>query len=142
MRERYYPSFLVSDLYDRLIKRDEQHSQSQSSIEEKEEVTRAQIIGGRGARNPFQQRCVLTEVFVFPTWTVSGSGRRGGGGRRRQQRNQRAGELRGHQTPPALRQAGVQAAGAGLHPERTQTRQKGDGAQLKFRISGFFRTAD
>lgn len=39
MRERYYPSFLVSDLYDRLIKRDEQHSQSQSSIEEKEEVT-------------------------------------------------------------------------------------------------------
>lgn len=39
MRERYYPSFLVSDLYDRLIKRDEQHSQSPSSIEEKEEVT-------------------------------------------------------------------------------------------------------
>uniref|UniRef100_A0A672G8W4 Sorting nexin 25 n=1 Tax=Salarias fasciatus TaxID=181472 RepID=A0A672G8W4_SALFA len=27
--QRYYPSFLVSDLYDRLIRRDEQHSQSQ-----------------------------------------------------------------------------------------------------------------
>lgn len=39
MRERYYPSFLVSDLYDRLIKRDEHHSQSQSSMEKKEEVT-------------------------------------------------------------------------------------------------------
>ncbi|XP_069026965.1 sorting nexin-25 isoform X2 [Embiotoca jacksoni] len=37
MRERYYPSFLVSDLYDRLIKRDEQHSQSRCSTEEKEE---------------------------------------------------------------------------------------------------------
>ncbi|KAF7657311.1 hypothetical protein LDENG_00028890 [Lucifuga dentata] len=37
MRERYYPSFLVSNLYDRLIRRDEQHSQSQCSIEEKEE---------------------------------------------------------------------------------------------------------
>ncbi|XP_074503835.1 sorting nexin-25 [Sebastes fasciatus] len=37
MRERYYPSFLVSDHYDRLIRRDEQHSQSQCSTEEKEE---------------------------------------------------------------------------------------------------------
>lgn len=37
MRERYYPSFLVSDLYDRLIRRDEQHGQSQCSTEEKEE---------------------------------------------------------------------------------------------------------
>ncbi|XP_054648308.1 sorting nexin-25 isoform X1 [Dunckerocampus dactyliophorus] len=37
MRERYYPSFLVSDLYERLIRRDEQHSQSQCSTEEKEE---------------------------------------------------------------------------------------------------------
>lgn len=37
MRERYYPSFLVSDHYDRLIRRDEQHSQSQCSAEEKEE---------------------------------------------------------------------------------------------------------
>uniref|UniRef100_A0A667YK55 Sorting nexin 25 n=1 Tax=Myripristis murdjan TaxID=586833 RepID=A0A667YK55_9TELE len=35
MRERYYPSFLVSDLYDRLIRRDEQCSQSQCSTEEK-----------------------------------------------------------------------------------------------------------
>lgn len=40
MRERYYPSFLVSDLYDRLIRRDEQHSQSQCSTEEKEEGVR------------------------------------------------------------------------------------------------------
>ncbi|XP_023279130.1 sorting nexin-25 [Seriola lalandi dorsalis] len=37
MRERYYPSFLVSDLYDRLIRRDETHSQSQCSTEEKDE---------------------------------------------------------------------------------------------------------
>ncbi|KAM9377596.1 sorting nexin-25 isoform 2-T2 [Pholidichthys leucotaenia] len=37
MRERYYPSFLVSDLYDRLIRRDEHHSQSRCSPEEKGE---------------------------------------------------------------------------------------------------------
>uniref|UniRef100_A0A8C5DWV6 Sorting nexin-25 n=1 Tax=Gouania willdenowi TaxID=441366 RepID=A0A8C5DWV6_GOUWI len=37
MRERYYPSFLVSDLYEKLILRDEHHSQSQSNTEEKEE---------------------------------------------------------------------------------------------------------
>lgn len=37
MRERYYPSFLVSDLYDKLIRRDEQHCQSQCSPEEKGE---------------------------------------------------------------------------------------------------------
>ncbi|XP_037531338.1 sorting nexin-25 [Nematolebias whitei] len=37
MRERYYPSFLVSDLYDKLIRRDEAHSQSQYSPEEKGE---------------------------------------------------------------------------------------------------------
>lgn len=37
MRERYYPSFLVSDLYDRLIRRDDQQNQSQCSAEEKEE---------------------------------------------------------------------------------------------------------
>ncbi|CAM9170096.1 unnamed protein product [Lampetra planeri] len=36
MRERYYPSFLVSDLYDRLIRRDELNSQSQCCAEEKE----------------------------------------------------------------------------------------------------------
>lgn len=40
MRERYYPSFLVSDLYDRLIRRDEQHNQSQCSTEEKEDGVR------------------------------------------------------------------------------------------------------
>uniref|UniRef100_A0A672GMF1 Sorting nexin 25 n=1 Tax=Salarias fasciatus TaxID=181472 RepID=A0A672GMF1_SALFA len=43
MRERYYPSFLVSDLYDRLIRRDEQHSQSQCSTEEKEEGVRNEV---------------------------------------------------------------------------------------------------
>uniref|UniRef100_A0A7N8Y354 Sorting nexin 25 n=1 Tax=Mastacembelus armatus TaxID=205130 RepID=A0A7N8Y354_9TELE len=32
MRERYYPSFLVSDLYDRMIRRDEQHTQSQCRV--------------------------------------------------------------------------------------------------------------
>ncbi|XP_015245095.1 PREDICTED: sorting nexin-25 [Cyprinodon variegatus] len=37
MRERYYPSFLVSDLYERLIRRDEPRSQSQCSPEEKGE---------------------------------------------------------------------------------------------------------
>lgn len=37
MKERYYPSFLVSDLYERLIKREEQRSSSQSSIEEKDD---------------------------------------------------------------------------------------------------------
>uniref|UniRef100_A0A672QRS7 Sorting nexin-25-like n=1 Tax=Sinocyclocheilus grahami TaxID=75366 RepID=A0A672QRS7_SINGR len=36
MKERYYPSFLVSDLYERLIKREEQRSSSQSSSEEKD----------------------------------------------------------------------------------------------------------
>ncbi|XP_029703149.1 sorting nexin-25 [Takifugu rubripes] len=36
MRERYYPSFLVSDLYDKLIRRDEQNSQSPCRTEEKE----------------------------------------------------------------------------------------------------------
>ncbi|CAL8301357.1 unnamed protein product [Arctogadus glacialis] len=37
MRERYYPSFLVSDIYDRLIRREEHRSQSESSTEDKEE---------------------------------------------------------------------------------------------------------
>ncbi|KAF7707390.1 sorting nexin-25 isoform X1 [Silurus meridionalis] len=37
MKERYYPSFLVSDLYDRLIKWEEQRSSSQSSSEEKDD---------------------------------------------------------------------------------------------------------
>ncbi|KAL6480323.1 hypothetical protein MHYP_G00113560 [Metynnis hypsauchen] len=36
MKERYYPSFLVSDLYERLMKREEQRSSSQSSSEDKE----------------------------------------------------------------------------------------------------------
>ncbi|XP_077465835.1 sorting nexin-25-like [Stigmatopora argus] len=37
MRDRYYPSFLVSDLYEKVIRRDEQHCQSQSSTEKEEE---------------------------------------------------------------------------------------------------------
>lgn len=37
MKERYYPSFLVSDLYERLIKREEQRSSSQSSSEDKDD---------------------------------------------------------------------------------------------------------
>lgn len=36
MRERYYPSFLVSDLYEKLIRKDEQLGRSQCSTEEKE----------------------------------------------------------------------------------------------------------
>uniref|UniRef100_A0A8C6K840 Sorting nexin 25 n=1 Tax=Nothobranchius furzeri TaxID=105023 RepID=A0A8C6K840_NOTFU len=41
MRERFYPSFLVSDLYDRLIRRDDTQSQSQCSPEENEEGVNA-----------------------------------------------------------------------------------------------------
>ncbi|KAG9272588.1 sorting nexin-25 [Astyanax mexicanus] len=37
MKERYYPSFLVSDLYERLMKREEQRSSSQSSSEDKDD---------------------------------------------------------------------------------------------------------
>ena len=37
MKERYYPSFLVSDLYERLIRREEQRNSSQSSSEDKDE---------------------------------------------------------------------------------------------------------
>uniref|UniRef100_A0AAV2MGU1 PX domain-containing protein n=1 Tax=Knipowitschia caucasica TaxID=637954 RepID=A0AAV2MGU1_KNICA len=37
MRERFYPSFLVSDLYDRLIRRDDPQNPSQGSSEEREE---------------------------------------------------------------------------------------------------------
>ncbi|XP_072296149.1 sorting nexin-25 [Eucyclogobius newberryi] len=37
MRERYYPSFLVSDLYDKLIRRDDQQNLSQCSNEKEEE---------------------------------------------------------------------------------------------------------
>lgn len=58
MRERYYPSFLVSDLYDRLIKRDEQHSQSQSSIEEKEEcqgLDAGEVVGDEGSKGINEQ---------------------------------------------------------------------------------------
>lgn len=53
MRERYYPSFLVSDLYDKLIRRDEQHSQSQCSTEEKEE----------GVRNTKRFFCIIPNIL-------------------------------------------------------------------------------
>uniref|UniRef100_A0A8C9YYW8 Sorting nexin 25 n=1 Tax=Sander lucioperca TaxID=283035 RepID=A0A8C9YYW8_SANLU len=54
MRERYYPSFLVSDHYDRLIRRDEQHSQSQCSTEEKEEGVRHEV-GDEGSKGINEQ---------------------------------------------------------------------------------------
>ncbi|XP_023670504.1 sorting nexin-25 [Paramormyrops kingsleyae] len=41
MKERYYPSFLVSDLYERLVKREEQYSNSHSSGEDKDEMCQA-----------------------------------------------------------------------------------------------------
>ncbi|XP_062249653.1 sorting nexin-25 [Platichthys flesus] len=59
MRERYYPSFLVSDLYERLIKRDEQHSQSQCSTEEKDEVCQGldevEEVGDEGSKGINEQ---------------------------------------------------------------------------------------
>ncbi|KAL4618248.1 sorting nexin-25-like, partial [Arapaima gigas] len=41
MKERYYPSFLVSDLYERLVKREEERSSSQFSGEDKDEMCQA-----------------------------------------------------------------------------------------------------
>ncbi|KAK1175923.1 sorting nexin-25-like [Acipenser oxyrinchus oxyrinchus] len=41
MKDMYYPSFLVSDMYDRLIKKEEQRSNSQSSSEDKDETCHA-----------------------------------------------------------------------------------------------------
>ncbi|XP_041799843.1 sorting nexin-25 [Chelmon rostratus] len=59
MRERYYPSFLVSDLYDRLIRRDEQHNQSQCSTEEKEEgcqgLDAGEEVGDEGSKGINEQ---------------------------------------------------------------------------------------
>ncbi|KAE8286289.1 Sorting nexin-25 [Larimichthys crocea] len=59
MRERYYPSFLVSDLYDKLIRRDEQHSQSQCSTEEKEEgcqgLDAGEAVGDEGSKGINEQ---------------------------------------------------------------------------------------
>ncbi|XP_076877436.1 sorting nexin-25 [Brachyhypopomus gauderio] len=48
MKERYYPSFLVSDLYERLMKREEQRSGSQSSSEDKDDGCQS-IDGGEEA---------------------------------------------------------------------------------------------
>lgn len=59
MRERYYPSFLVSDLYDRLIRRDDQHSQSRCSTEEKEEgcqgLDAGEEVGDEGSKGINEQ---------------------------------------------------------------------------------------
>ncbi|RXM30821.1 Sorting nexin-25 [Acipenser ruthenus] len=41
MKDKYYPSFLVSDMYERLIKKEEQRSNSQSSSEDKDETSHA-----------------------------------------------------------------------------------------------------
>ncbi|KAJ8335900.1 hypothetical protein SKAU_G00392420 [Synaphobranchus kaupii] len=41
MKERYYPSFLVSDLYDRLMKREEQRCNSKTRGEDKDEMCQA-----------------------------------------------------------------------------------------------------
>ncbi|MGH0146797.1 UNVERIFIED_CONTAM: hypothetical protein FKN15_058717 [Acipenser sinensis] len=41
MKDRYYPSFLVSDMYERLIRKEEQRSNSQSSSEDKDEASHA-----------------------------------------------------------------------------------------------------
>ncbi|MGH0147175.1 UNVERIFIED_CONTAM: hypothetical protein FKN15_041512 [Acipenser sinensis] len=41
MKDKYYPSFLVSDMYERLIKKEEQRSNSQSSSEDKDETSSA-----------------------------------------------------------------------------------------------------
>lgn len=43
MKERYYPSFLVSDQYERLVKREEQYSNSHSSSEDKDEMVSLQM---------------------------------------------------------------------------------------------------
>ena len=61
MRERYYPSFLVSDLYERLIKRDEQHSQSQCSTEEKEEGVRHTLCCQKSVKIP---KCII-QLYTF-----------------------------------------------------------------------------
>ncbi|KAF3837941.1 hypothetical protein F7725_009709 [Dissostichus mawsoni] len=59
MRERYYPSFLVSDHYDKLIRREEQNSQSQCSIEEKEEecqgLESGEEVGDEGSKRINEQ---------------------------------------------------------------------------------------
>ncbi|KAG9335993.1 hypothetical protein JZ751_003392 [Albula glossodonta] len=41
MKERYYPSFLVSDLYEKLIKREEQRNSSKACGEDKDEMCQA-----------------------------------------------------------------------------------------------------
>ncbi|KAM6951992.1 sorting nexin-25 isoform 1-T1 [Lycodopsis pacificus] len=56
MRERYYPSFLVSDHYDGLIRRDEQGSQSQCSTEEKEEEGCQGLDAGEGVGDEGSKR--------------------------------------------------------------------------------------
>lgn len=60
MRERYYPSFLVSDLYEKLIRKDDQQNQSQSSTEEKEEECPGldageEVVGDEGSKGINEQ---------------------------------------------------------------------------------------
>ncbi|KAI1887579.1 hypothetical protein AGOR_G00191760 [Albula goreensis] len=45
MKERYYPSFLVSDLYEKLIKREEQRNSSKACGEDKDEMCQAMESG-------------------------------------------------------------------------------------------------
>ncbi len=120
MKERYYPSFLVSDLYERLIKREEQRSSSQSSSEEKDDaVSLTQHESGY-----YIQTLHHHFLWLFSCISVhlgSGDGRRGRGPGWRQQRHQQTGKLCRNQTTPAVREAGVQTPSPGLHPERTAT---------------------
>lgn len=65
MRERYYPSFLVSDLYDTLIRR-QQHSQVQGGAEDKDGVRPP-----RRTRQPLSFTMTLTASTLssVQTWT-------------------------------------------------------------------------
>lgn len=47
MKERYYPSFLVSDLYERLIKREEQRNSTRSRGDDKDELVSQGSTRGR-----------------------------------------------------------------------------------------------
>lgn len=38
LKDRYYPSFIVSDLYERSVKKEEERSSAQLTLEDKDEV--------------------------------------------------------------------------------------------------------
>ncbi|XP_041080014.1 sorting nexin-25-like isoform X3 [Polyodon spathula] len=70
MKDRYYPSFLVSDTYERLIKKEEQRSNSQSSSEDKDEV----VAEENGEQMPCYSICVHlleSDESKNNSWTVS-----------------------------------------------------------------------